>query len=46
MRSDADALYDEEGAVSVDVSQYERVDHLSDEEEEEERHLGALSDDE
>lgn len=42
--SDADAAYDEEGAVSVDASQYERVDHLI-EEEEEERRLGALSDD-
>lgn len=44
MRSDADAAYDEEGAVSVDVSQYERADHLS-EDEEEERQLEALSDD-
>ncbi|KAK4703325.1 hypothetical protein P7C70_g2897, partial [Phenoliferia sp. Uapishka_3] len=40
----SDAQYDEEGAVSVDASQYERVDHLSDEEEEV-RNLGDLSDD-
>lgn len=39
----SDAAFDEEGAVSVDASQYERVEGII-EEEEEARDLGEMSD--
>jgi hypothetical protein len=39
----SDGAFDEEGAVSVDASQYERVEGFI-EEEEEERDLGEMSD--
>ncbi|KAM0748146.1 RWD-domain-containing protein [Meredithblackwellia eburnea MCA 4105] len=41
----SDVDLDEEGAVSVDASQYERTGQISDDEDEERHHLGEISDD-